>query len=386
MTEPPPKGLSGVLTDLAGMGQVGTALVDLVARSVGWVTEPIQQRRLLKVEEDRIIRLAEANAMADYIRTGDEGLRLRAGQRLLQRELTRQRNLEAAMSDGVRLAFDELTREGSQPQPPGDDWMAQYQTFVENISEDRLRQIWARLLANQVNPNRAKVSLATLDALRLVEPHHAETFLDCCRMWSAFGTIQDVWFDFEEETGLEFTTYSHDIQALVGLGLLTLVTRPRSYLSGQGYSFLFLKNDDPHDAPLVTADTWYDADYVSVQPSWIGHELMAILYPALALARGGTEGEAVLGRWANLKDRVEVLISWRKTFSSLPCKIVLARHPTAKPVPDSHDLYRSDCIPTHWFDPFAGRWTRLRDVPLEEVFSYPEEIRRMLELDTYEAV
>ena len=79
--------------DLLGLGKIGEILLGSLSKLVGGIAAPHQARRLglaqTDVEADRLIRMTEAQALADAVKSGDMGLRDRTGSRLLARELSR---------------------------------------------------------------------------------------------------------------------------------------------------------------------------------------------------------------------------------------------------------------------------------------------------------
>jgi hypothetical protein len=371
------------LSDLAGLGEIGVALIEVFSKALGWVSEPLQTRRVgraeIDVEEEKTVRLARAQAIAEYIRTGDDGLRLRAGQRLIQAETRRQTNIEGALGQAAALLIEEAKEINLSPESLDEDWMQNYLSFVENVSNERMRSIWARILARQVNPSRSKTSLATLDALRLVEPHHAEAFMDFARLWSAFGVVADIFF-LDEEAGLEFTIYDRDLLALEGLNLVEFVTSRRNYFTGNGFMFLFIDEDDL-PRPYPHGDyKWYEADYVSVRPSWRGLELLEVIAPDLLEPISDAKDMLKLGRWSRVEDRVKVLISWRQRFSDLRCKMLLCKYSRKTDLPQE-EVMRSEAVPTHWFDPTYG-WKRLIGATeMAALDPYPLEVQLMLSQD-----
>ena len=186
--------------DFAGFGKAVGALLKHIASAVGTLYRPRAIRTERKAEIDmkayEEVRMAQAHLVAAVVR-GDEPdeLRARAGARVLAMELERQKNIDAVVAQTV-----ELLAAGDPETEPGEinhDWLRLYFDHVKDVSDERVRSIWAQILAREAVVDQRSVSLMTLDALRLLEPVHARIFEELCRCYYTFdfclpfGYLQD---------------------------------------------------------------------------------------------------------------------------------------------------------------------------------------------------
>ena len=171
-----------MVSDLGGLGQIGTALINAFQNAVGTLYRPTAIRHEGAAESDveayKIVKLAEAHRQAQLISGGAEladissgqekdGLRERAGARLVRTETIRQSNLERIARESLEFA-KEFEDAGSSSRPIDDDWMSAFIGYAQNVSEQDIRRLWAQILASQAVKDRPKISRATLDALRLL--------------------------------------------------------------------------------------------------------------------------------------------------------------------------------------------------------------------------
>lgn len=84
----------------------------------------------------------------------------RSKTRLLETEITRQFNLEQTFSQAAQLLPENAT-----PENINKDWLHHFVTSSQDVSEEDLRNIWARLLAGEAT-NPGKFSKRTLDYLK----------------------------------------------------------------------------------------------------------------------------------------------------------------------------------------------------------------------------
>ena len=372
---PSSDGLSKTLTDLLGLGKVGETLADAVLRGVSGLAAPMQTRRIGRAEIDvaaeRAIRMAEAETIAASIRNGELSLRDRAGQKVLARALRRQRNTETVLAQTVPL----LDKDADDPgQPPEDDWIEAFFRYAENVSNTDIQRIWARILATQVSGGRRNVSLATLDSLRLLEPHQAQAFAALAQAWAAFGSVLDI--SVGNPPDPNFTIYTEDHLALQGLGLVDIVHRSQHYIQGSGWALLMREKSAPPDLQ----DAAYKAyEFSHIRPSWRGIELCDALFPGLTdWTASAPSPDTDIGAWSDVARRAVAIQSWAALFDSPHCTICLARH--ARPAPlDDGAMTRTPAVQTHYFVNGQG-WHRFPDVEDRIIALYPPEIHAVLQM------
>lgn len=385
--------LPNALSDLAGLGKVGEALVSSVEKLVGGAFAPRQTRRIghaqTDVDVDRVVRIAEAEEVAKAIRSGELDLRNRAGKRVVQREVRRQKNTENVLIKTISQFGSGVSTDAATP--PEDDWIEAFWTYAENTSDAGLQDLWSQILASQILNRANSVSLATLDSLRLIEPHQAAAFEEMVLGWAAFGTLMDI--SIGDPPDPEFTIYTMENLALQGLGLAEIVHRQQNYVQGAGWAFLFHKRKyknvvyqstleeravtntmSPRNSGRIEYHHW---EFGQIRPSWRGLELCEVLIPGLTSAKPESPAQTnQFGRWSAPDIRAEIIQHWADMFSDDDCTVVLTRHTGSTPLDDTQGR-RSVAHQTHWYDPGFG-WNRFPDVADDVIQTYPPEIHTLL--------
>ena len=167
-------------------------LSDVVASGVGavagsmvapWIAE--RRGRAMRIEAqaeaDSLRLIAQAQADARKALGGpDEGgkgaivvTREGIAARLEFQEAKRQRNIVAA----VGQAAEELGDDEVPDSEPNHDWIARFFEYVQDVSDEDVRRIWARILAGEVR-HQGGVSLRTLSILRNLSREEAEFFAE----------------------------------------------------------------------------------------------------------------------------------------------------------------------------------------------------------------
>ncbi len=105
-------------------------------------------------------------------------------QRIEFQERKRLTNVKSVVDD----AANELGGKEVDDHEPDPDWTARYFDYVQDVSSEGLRQIWARILAGEVE-SPGRTSLRTLDTLRNMTKRDAEMFRDICDFVLMHGDI-----------------------------------------------------------------------------------------------------------------------------------------------------------------------------------------------------
>lgn len=200
-------------------------LVDYAASGVGAVAGSMlapwratQQAKAKSIEAEgqadrlRLIAQAQADARQALVAPNDATAgtlkitREQITQRLEFQEHKRQQNLASA----VREAAEKLGDEEVHDHEPDHDWTARFFEYVQDVSEDDVRRMWARILAGEVR-SPGSVSLRTLSILRNMSRLEAELFKEAmryriddyifekfCLNSSAKLTSHDLFFTFED--------------------------------------------------------------------------------------------------------------------------------------------------------------------------------------------
>ncbi len=95
----------------------------------------------------------------------------RVSQRIQFQEEKRQRNIEAVVKD----AADRLGDQDVPHERPDHDWTARFFSYVQDVSREELRILWARILAGEVK-RKGNTSIRTLQVLRNLDCATADLF------------------------------------------------------------------------------------------------------------------------------------------------------------------------------------------------------------------
>lgn len=173
-----------VLSDLLGLSQPLTKLVETVGCGIGKIYEPWHIERMAKAQAREIEIIS--GAISDNLSLPvvyDDGtisistkdandLVTRAQNRFLFQEMKKQQNIESVVSN----AYTELKDVDSVSDTPVDeDWISEFFNCVANISAEKMQILWGKLLAGEVK-NPGSFSLRTLEVLKRLSTKEANIF------------------------------------------------------------------------------------------------------------------------------------------------------------------------------------------------------------------
>jgi len=177
--------LKGIeITDLLGLSEPLTKLLETVSCGVGKLYEPTHIKRIAKAKAEEIKIISDAvtdnlNLPVNY-QNGFVGidsmdasdLAQRAQNRFLFQQMKKQQNIESVVSD----AYLELEgKNGTSREPVDEDWVSSFFDFVANVSNEQMQKIWGKILAGEViQPG--SFSIRTLDILRKLTQREAQLF------------------------------------------------------------------------------------------------------------------------------------------------------------------------------------------------------------------
>ncbi len=166
------------IKDITGFSVPATKLIEAMHAAVGTVYRPQAIRREADAEAYAIEVRARAEAKAHAIQAeGDarvQELAQRARNRLVTLELGRQENIDAIVEEALGLLPESVSDE-----PVDRDWMSRFFQECQDVSDEELRKLWAKLLANEV-AEPGGCSRRTLTVLRDVSPNEARRFTELC--------------------------------------------------------------------------------------------------------------------------------------------------------------------------------------------------------------
>lgn len=159
-------------------------LLDMIKIGTGKLYEPIHVRRMAKARAEEIKLIG--NAIADTAQvpmTYDKGaitantenaddLAKRAEYRLGYQEIRKQMNIESVMQQSYLLLENEKQEVDCDMD---EDWINRFFNSIEDISNEKMQEIWAKVLAGEILKPRT-FSLRTLSLLKNLTRKEMELF------------------------------------------------------------------------------------------------------------------------------------------------------------------------------------------------------------------
>ena len=203
--------MAGIFSFNVGeLARPATVLIERISDAVGGIAKPYQVERLAKSESKAAMIRAESD-----IEISD--LRLRAANRFINEEMSKQANMESITAKAIPHL-----KEDSSPESMNDDWLTNFFEKCRIVSDSNMQDLWARILAGEANAPGA-FSRKTVNLMADLEQRDAEIFRNLCRFsWTVPGNIPitPVIFDYEHEIygqhGISFDSCTH----LDALGLV----------------------------------------------------------------------------------------------------------------------------------------------------------------------
>lgn len=157
------------LLDLGKISEPVSKLIDAVSQAVGVVYEPTRIRRRAEATRDAELILAQG-------KIEQKEMAERAARRLFAQEMRRQENIETIVSQAAHEMPSCVSADPADP-----DWISRFFLECQDISDDHLRTIWARLLAGEV-AQPGSCSRRTLNILQSMSPSDAKLFENAARL------------------------------------------------------------------------------------------------------------------------------------------------------------------------------------------------------------
>ncbi len=185
--------------DLAGLSQPLTKAIEVISAGMGTVYRPLGIKREADAKAYEIETIARAEAQAEearkdvatagilgrlqQIQQSDPDFCQRARQRLLQRELEGQLNVEAIAGQAIKLLPDQVSNEPVSP-----DWRRKFFMEADNVCSADLQLLWGKVLAGEITTP-GSFSLRTLEVLKNLSQDEAQTFSKLCTLAMAEGWV-----------------------------------------------------------------------------------------------------------------------------------------------------------------------------------------------------
>jgi hypothetical protein len=202
------------LIDLKAFSEPTIKLIESVSNAIGSIYEPTSIRRKARAEADAAIIYAQSQVEVQEIQ-------IRAVKRLRDKELRRQRNIESITRKAITALPSSVSSE-----PVDEDWIFDFYERSQDISDEQIQEIWARILAGEVTQP-GSFSKRTLETVKTLSANEAQLFVKCCPfVWNG-EDLEDRAFPiifvgdktkFPTQAGLNFTA----LQILQAAGLMVI--------------------------------------------------------------------------------------------------------------------------------------------------------------------
>lgn len=143
-------------------------LADTVGGWLGWNANAVE--RMAEAESYAKVRKVDAENAAALARLQGED---QVAQYILAREARKMNNIKQVV-EKTQSMFAEGEQVSNEPVNP--DWGNRFISIVEDISDDEMQKLWARILAGEIKHPKS-YSLRTLELLRNITTDEAELFL-----------------------------------------------------------------------------------------------------------------------------------------------------------------------------------------------------------------
>lgn len=174
------------ISDVFGMSEPISKLIGSISAGIGKIYEPTHVKRMAKAKSEEIKLISDTvnnniNLPTKYI-NGDisidvsdaEELLKRTGNRLLFQEMQKQQNIDSVVS----YAYSQLENETEvSPEPVESDWIIRFMNSVEDISNEEMQVLWAKILAGEIKQPQT-YTLRTLDIIKNISIQEAHKFME----------------------------------------------------------------------------------------------------------------------------------------------------------------------------------------------------------------
>jgi hypothetical protein len=164
-----------------GFGRAAEKLADTIRHVVDVAVGPDRIRARAQAQADAALIIAEG-------RTKIQELEARAIERLRKREARRQQNIEGITLKALNAlpSPDQISDE-----PVSEDWTSRFFEECQDISEEQMQQIWARIMAGEV-ARPGSFSPRTLSVVRDLTKSDADLFAKLCEfVWLIPGVFPE---------------------------------------------------------------------------------------------------------------------------------------------------------------------------------------------------
>ncbi len=202
------------LSDVAGLSEPLTKLIETVGNAAGTLYEPTKIRKKAKAEADAIIISTKAESEKTDIE-------IRMQDRVVNHELRRQKNIESITHAAAESLseIDEVSKESVD-----EDWVYRFFEESQDISDAQMQSLWAKILAEEVKKPKS-FSIRTLRILKDLTKKDAENFTILCSfVWGIHdvgsSTYAPIIHNIDSEIFIKNGLHFGVLQELDALGLI----------------------------------------------------------------------------------------------------------------------------------------------------------------------
>lgn len=294
------------ITDVAGLGPFAKRLFSTIDKVIG----PYIKWHLT-------VKQAEADSTAAAIKARSE-----VEVALILNESTENRmNLSLQHQENVESVINKSIEHQSHKIQEGQievDWMARFLDEVKYASTDELRELWSRVLANEVTQP-GTISKRTMTILRDISKEEAESFTKVCScgFWAPESEYPHLLIASQlteelDKIGLQYT----DISNLSSIGLLDVAH------GNQQYDGLAKRDDD--DDLTIRFQHMNKMYIFDANPGHLTEDKNGIRYPCgvVMLTKIGQEMATILTPSELADSYVQAVIDYMKDHSIAYAKVV----------------------------------------------------------------
>ncbi len=159
------------------LGPAGAALSRLIGKATDIPAAKLESHAQ-KIKDETAARSTVTKAIAQAVAkqaVKDPAIMNRAMESFVVKEFRKQENKEAVAKKTAELLAEAPPPTDEKPAEPESDWMNVFELHAENASTERMREMWARVLAGEIRKPRS-FSLKTLGFIAQLDQEVAEIF------------------------------------------------------------------------------------------------------------------------------------------------------------------------------------------------------------------
>lgn len=187
-------------------------LIEVVSQGIGTLYRPRAIRKEADAEAYKKEVLAKAEAKKTLIESEVQmELIERVRKRLLNQEILRQTNLEEIAERSLKYLESNVSE-----QPVDKDWRTRFFNKAQDVSSDKMQEIWAKILAGEVSQP-GRVGFRTLEIISNISKNEATKFQVACSLASDKSMIWKMGDNYAfDDYGLNYS----DLMILREAGLI----------------------------------------------------------------------------------------------------------------------------------------------------------------------